>query len=588
MISNDENFALSWQAAHAELMRQLSYAWPAETQRTIQQAATDPPRSLNPLVGLAPDEVLNTLNELSQHSGNQPKLMAEQSAMLARDLSAILSGLSERAPSPKDKRFKHDQWQENPVFRTQMQLYLAWTDSCHGFIERTPADDDSRDRMRFVVDLITAAVAPSNSLMSNPAALEQAAQSGGLSIVAGFWNMVRDLIDNQGMPALVDKAAFKVGENLGITPGRVVLKTAMIELIQYQATTPEVHARPQLLIPPVVNKPYLMDMAPGRSLIEYLLAQGFSVFALSWRNPGPEHRHWGLNEYVAALIEACQAVCDIAESRDLNAHGICGGARIMSAMLGYLAATGNAIIHAASLIVVNLITDESSPGLFASPEAIAAARKKSAAAGVLDGNDIVRAFTWARPGDLVWNNWVNNYLLGNPPPAYDVLYWTGDVTRLPARLHADLLDIYTGNHFNQAGRIRVLGQPIDLAQVTCEKYVVAGNSDHISPWDRAYQSAQLFGGDFKFVLNVGGHIQTIINPPGNPKNRYYTQAGRSSGDITPEAWLDKADSLQTTWWEDWSRWIAARSGPLQPAPATLGNKSYPPGVPAPGEYVLET
>jgi polyhydroxyalkanoate synthase len=539
----------------------------------------------NPFIGLRPQDVVATAQQIGVQALRQPGLVLEQEAALARELIAALSGRGKTDLPQGDKRFLDASWRDNPFYRIALQGYLAWGKALSGFVDRSGLDARTKERANFVVSLMTDALAPTNTLLGNPAALKKIIDSGGTSLLAGLQNMLADLGANGGMPAQVDKQAFRIGENLAVTPGAVVFRNEVLELIQYTPTTPEVYSRPQLFVPPQINKFYAFDLSPGKSLIEYLVKGGFQVFMVSWRNPTAAQCEWDMATYVAALLDAISAIRDITGSEDVNVHGACSGAMTMSALLGHLAARGQERINAATLMVAVLdSTADSQLGLFATPEALAAAKHNSSAKGVLEGEEMGRVFAWMRPNDLVWNYWVNNYLMGNPPPTFDVLYWNNDSTRLPARFHAQLLDIFTGNLFTKGGALSILGTPIDLAEVRCDKYVVAGVTDHITPWKGVYNTARVFGGNTEFVLSSSGHIQSLINAPGNPKAKFYL-----NGALPPDAeqWLAGANAVSGTWWEHWQQWLAERSGEKRPAPAALGSERYLPGVKAPGTYVLE-
>lgn len=370
----------------------------------------------NPFIGLRPQDVLATVQQVGTQAAKQPGLVLEQEAALARELIAVLSGKGKTELPPGDKRFLDSSWRDNPFYRMTLQGYLAWGKALSGFVERSALDAKTKERANFVVGLLTDALAPTNTLLGNPAALKKIIDSGGASLLAGLQNMLADLGANRGMPAQVDKQAFRVGENLAVTPGAVVFRNEVLELIQYTPTTPEVYARPQLFVPPQINKYYAFDLSPGKSLVEYLVSGGFQVFMVSWRNPTAAQRHWDMDTYVAALLEAISAIRDITGSEDVNVHGACSGAMTMSALLGHLAAKGEKRVNAATLMVAVLdSTTDSQLGLFATPEAIAAAKHGSSLKGVLEGEEMGRVFAWMRPNDLVWNYWVNNYLMGNPP-----------------------------------------------------------------------------------------------------------------------------------------------------------------------------
>lgn len=539
----------------------------------------------NPFVGLRPCDILATAQQIGAQALRQPVLVAEQEAALTRELIAVLSGSAECAPPQGDKRFADPAWQDNTWYRMTLQGYFAWRNALTGFVDRSSLDPKSKERAQFVMSLFTDALSPTNTLLGNPAALKKIVESGGASLLDGLRNYLMDVLKNQGMPEQVDRTAFEVGKNLGTSPGAVVFRNEVLELIQYAPATEQVYGRPQLIVPPQINKFYVFDLSEGKSIVNYLVKNEFQVFVVSWRNPTAAQRDWDMDTYVAALVEAIAAIRDITGSDDVNLHGACSGAMTISALLGHLASRGEKTVNAATLMVAVLDnTAQSQLGLFATPEAIAAAKQNSTARGVLAGEEMGRVFAWLRPNDLVWSYWVNNYLLGKTPPAFDILYWNNDTTRLPAKLHGQLLDIFTGNLFSKPRALTVLGTPIDLSEVTCDKYVVAGMTDHITPWKGVYNTARSFGGTTRFVLSSSGHIQSLINPPGNPKAKFFVNPELPAN---ADAWLAAAQTEKDSWWSNWRDWLAARSGERQAAPASLGNERYPSGTTAPGTYVTQ-
>lgn len=537
----------------------------------------------NPFVGISGEDIAKTLGALGREVAAHPMLLVEQQAGLARELITIIAGQSDAKPATGDKRFADPAWQENPLYQRLAAGYVVWEKSLNDLIDKTAFDARTKEQARFITSLWTGALAPSNWLL-NPTALKRAVDTGGGSMVGGIRNMLSDLVSNGGMPSQVDKSAFKVGENLALSPGSVVWRNDVIELIQYSPSTDEVYARPTVLIPPQINKFYVFDLAPGRSLVEQLVKNGIQTFCVSWRNPTAEHRAWGLDTYVAALDQALAAVRDICGVADVNVMGACSGAMTQAALLGYYAASGRAgLVNAATMCVaVFESSSDTTIGLFASPQTVAAAKASSAAKGVLDGQEMGRIFAWLRPNDLVWNYWVNNYLLGNPPPVFDILYWNNDTTRLPARFHAEVIDISVEKKFRSG--FDVLGTRIDLGTVDVEKYVVAGITDHITPWKGVYGTMRMFGGASKMILSASGHIQSLINPSGNKKSRYYTNEARPE---SADEWLESATVTPGSWWDDWAAWTQERSGEKKPAPAELGSAGHPAIVPSPGTYVFE-
>jgi len=538
-----------------------------------------------PRVELHGGDVLATLRDLFGRAVKPPVLVLEQEAALARDLISVLTGSSQIAPEPGDKRFQDAAWQSNPVYHALLQWHLAWGRALGGLVERSGLEGAGKERARFAVSLLTDALAPSNALIGNPGALKKVVDTGGKSVIGGIRNMLRDLYVNQGMPAQVDMKAFEVGRNLGISPGAVVFRSEVMELIQYAPATAQVYERAQLLVPPQVNKFYVFDISPGKSIVEFLVGSGFQTFIISWRNPTPAQRDWGMDTYAEALLEAISVVRQITAMKEVNLHGACSGAMTMAALLGHLAETRQPLVKAATMMVALLDSRaESQLGTFVTPTTIAAAKRWSKRKGVLEGKDMGRIFAWMRPNDLVWNYWVNNYLLGNPPPVFDILYWNNDSTRLSARFHAEMLDIFAGNLLVQPGGFTVLGTPIDLSKVRCDKYFVSGITDHITPWKGVFNAARALGGKNEFILSSSGHIQSLINPPGNPKSKFFTN---SSATDDPEEWLAGAVPTAGTWWSHWGEWLKKRSGKQRAAPAALGSRKHPPREAAPGTYVHE-
>jgi polyhydroxyalkanoate synthase len=539
----------------------------------------------NPFIGLRPRDILETVGNIGGQAVKQPMLVLEQEATLARDLISVLSGNAEIAPPRGDKRFLDSAWKDNPFYRMALQGYLAWGSSLSSFVEKSGLDNLTKQRAQFVVSLLTDALAPTNTLLGNPAALKRVIDSGGASLLEGVKNLLADLTANQGMPAQVDRTAFELGKNLALSPGAVVFRNSVLELIQYAPATEEVYARPQMIVPPQINKFYIFDLSPGKSIVEYLVKSGFQVFVVSWRNPTAAQRDWDMDTYVAALLAAIAAVRDITGAPDVNLHGACSGAMTVAALLGHLAAIRQRLVNATTLMVAVLgATADSQLGLFATPQTIAAAKQNSRLKGVLEGQEMGRVFAWMRPNDLVWNYWVNNYLMGNAPPAFDILYWNSDTTRLPAKFHGQLIDIFVESQFQQPGVSEILGTPIDLSEVDCDKYVVAGITDHITPWKGVFSTARTFGGKTDFVLSSSGHIQSLINPPGNPKARFSLNPDLRE---SAEDWLAAAREVSGSWWDHWREWLTAHSGEMRAAPQSLGNERFKPGAKAPGIYVTE-
>jgi polyhydroxyalkanoate synthase len=506
----------------------------------------------------------------------------------AREVRSIARGTSTVAADPKDRRYADPAWKTNAWSKRAMQLHVATEARLVRLLDGSALDDRRKKQARFLVSVVADALAPSNSPLLNPAVLRKTVETGGTHFVTGIRNMVHDLRDNHQLPSQVDPTPFAIGTNVAGTPGQVVHRSEMFELIQYAPSQPKVYARPLVLSPPQVNKYYAVDLAPDKSLIKWAVDSGVQMFVVSWRNPGPDHASWSLADYVMALDEAVDAVREIAGSPDVNMWGICSGGMTLGAYLGWLAARGERKVANTCWGVCVLDTKaamtDTTLGLFTSPAAIRAAKARSLRRGMITGAEMARMFAWLRANDLIWNYWVNNYLLGNKPPAFDVLFWNNDTTRLPGRFHADLLGLFETNPFANPGELRIRGVPIDLRRVDVGAYVVGGITDHITPWRACYATARLFGNDATFVLANAGHLQSLVNPPGSGKS-FYVAAAADAGD--PDAWAAAHARSDGSWWPHWRTWIQARSGELVDAPAVLGSAVHPPLVAAPGTYILE-
>jgi polyhydroxyalkanoate synthase subunit PhaC len=516
----------------------------------------------------------------------RPWTVARRGAGYGGELAKIAIGQSDLAPSKKDRRFKDEAWRGNPAFRRLAQVYLAAGKTVDDLICDAALDERSERRVRFAAENVLDAIAPTNFPALNPAALKATLDTGGKNLAQGTANLVHDLSRRPHIPAMVDESAFTVGEDLALTPGAVVLRTELFELIQYEPSTPKVRTTPLLLVPPMINKFYIADIAPGRSMMEYFVGAGQQCFTISWRNPDERHAEWGLDDYASAVLESLDAVEAITGSKTSHVMGLCAGGITASCAIGHLAALGD-LDRIAGLTLGVCVLDNGNAGtvgaLVDRPTA-ATALAESQRKGYLDGRALAGVFAWLRPNDLVWNYWVNNYLLGKDPPAFDVLYWNADSTNMPHALHRDFMELSLANDLVRPGERVVLGTPIDLSKITVDSYQVAGISDHITPWQSNYRSTQLLGSDPRFVLSTSGHIAALVNPPGNEKASYQT-----NGDNPPEAeaWLRQATTHKGTWWDDYVAWLGKRSGPQKAAPKKLGGKGLKPLDPAPGLYVLD-
>jgi poly[(R)-3-hydroxyalkanoate] polymerase subunit PhaC len=531
---------------------------------------------------LAPGSAVKVGVGLARH----PRRVAARASSLATELRLVAAGRSQLAPAKGDRRFGDPAWEGSWLFRRLLQSYLALGETVDGLVSDADVDWRAERRARLTAGNVLDAVAPTNFPWSNPEVIKETVNTGGDNLVRGARRLARDLATPPRLPATVDTSKFEVGRNLAVTPGSVVLRNEVLELLQYKPSTERVREIPLLFIPPTINKYYILDISPGRSLVEHYVAHGHQVFMISWRNPGQEQGHFDLDTYAQAVAEARDAVASIAAQPKVNLAAACSGGIISAGLLGQLAATGE-LGGVASLTLMVCALDNETEGTMsalASRDVAAAAVAESARKGYLDGQALAGVFTWLRPNDLVWNYVVNNYLLGKAPPAFDILYWNQDTVRLAAGLHRDFIHVGLDNAFTHPGELEVFGQPVDLGVVDIDTYFVAGISDHIVPWESAYKGARLFGGNRRFVLSRSGHIQALVNPP-SPESR---ASFRVADDVfaEPDDFLAQAPQLQGSWWPDWDAWLTERAGELKRAPQTLGNRKNKAQAKAPGTYVL--
>jgi polyhydroxyalkanoate synthase len=512
----------------------------------------------------------------------RPDRAARRVGHLGAELARVASGRSELRPAKRDRRFADPAWQSSWLFRRLLQGHLAVGETVDDLISDAGLDWRYERQARFAAGNLLDALAPTNFPWSNPTVIKASVDEGGMNLVRGARHFLNDF---PRRPATVDTSRFGVGDNLALTAGSVVLRTEVLELIQYAPQTAEVREVPLLFAPPTINKYYVLDLAPGRSMVEWLVQQGQQVFAISWRNPDVEQGHFDLDTYAQAVLEARDAVAEITGQPAVHLNGACSGGLIGAGAVGHLAAEGRlGEIASLSLFVAALDNERAgTAAALANRELAAAAVAESARRGYLDGRALEGVFTWLRPNDLVWNYVVSNYLLGKEPPAFDVLFWNQDTVRLAAGLHRDFIKLGLENSFARPGALDVLGSPVDLGAVDVDSYVVAGLTDHIIPWENAYRSTQLLGGESRFVLSTSGHIQALVNPPAPDSRSSYRIADVNPA--APEAWAEKAATLPGSWWPDYDQWLAARSGELKRAPKRLGSTRHKAQAKAPGSYV---
>ncbi len=516
----------------------------------------------------------------------RPGRVAGRTKNLVTELAKVGVGRSELAPHEKDRRFAEDAWSKNPFLRRTLQSYLAVGETARGLVADAELGWGDGQRMGFIVDNLVEASAPSNNPLLNPRVIKRIVDTGGGNLVEGGRRFVRDFATAPRVPSMVEPDAFEVGTDLAVTPGVVVLRTDMFELIQYTPQTAKVSTVPLLIVPPTINKYYVIDLAEQRSLVEHLVRNGQQVSCISWRNPDARHADWGLDSYGRAVVEAMDAVQKIARADQIALLALCSGGMITSMVLAHLAAI-NDLDRVAAFSLAVTVLDQAQAGLpsaLLSRKAAAASTKLSQEKGYLDGRMLAEVFAWLRPNDLIWNYWVNNYLLGHAPKAFDILYWNADPVRMTAAMHRDFMELAVDNGLIEPGGSTMLGSEVDLGKVDVDAYVVAGIADHLCKWESCYRTTQLLGGDTRFVLSTSGHIASMVNPPGNEKASFQT-ASENPADALE--WLASASKVKGTWWDDYVAWLAERTGPVRNKPRRMGSAAYGPVCDAPGTYVLD-
>ena len=507
--------------------------------------------------------------------------MAEQNVGLN-----MLRRLSGDGAAPQafagDKRFSEPEWRSNPMLAGLVEDYRVRSDAALALVESSRLPEATRRKARFAMQLMCDAFAPSNVPWLNPGVLKEAGDTGGLSLVRGMQNYLDDVTNNEGYPRQVDRSGFELGVNLAATPGRVVMRNDLIELIAYDPQTPQVHEIPLLCSPPWINKYYIMDLAPGRSFVEWAVKNGHQTFMISYRNPDETMSHLRMGDYLQdGVIAALDAVQEITGAPRVNLAALCLGGTLALIVMAHLAALGQND-RIASATVTNTLIDFSIPGdlgIFTDEDTISKLEKRMRERGFLQASEMARTFDWMRSRDLIWSYVVNNWFKGKQPPAFDILSWNNDSTNMPVEMHSEYLRAcYLHNAIVKPGAFSIGGTPIDLGKITSPLYVLGAENDHIAPWHATYLTTQHVGGPAKYVLTNAGHIAGIVNPPGGKKTWHYTKAAAGRGE-SAEAWLESADRHHGSWWEDWAAWSAGHGGALR-QPYGL-----PGGEPAPGRYV---
>ena len=489
-------------------------------------------------------------------------------------------------PEAGDRRFASPEWQSSPVFDYVRQAYLLNSRFIRDLVEALPAEDEkTKDRARFLARQYIDALSPANFAATNPEFVRQAIESKGKSITDGINNLIRDY--GKGRISMTDESVFEVGRNIATSAGSVVFENEVMQLIQYAPLTDKVAVRPLLIVPPCINKYYILDLQPENSFVRYAVEQGNTVFLVSWRNVKDPQGHLTWDDYLEqGPIQAISVVRSICKVDQVNALGFCVGGTILSSALAVLAARGETPVASLTLLTTLLdFSDTGEIGLFIDEGSLATRDAAMGRGGIMKGSELAGVFSALRANDLIWNYVLSNYLKGQKPAPFDLLYWNSDSTNLPGPFACWYMrNLYLDNSLRAAGKLEMCGVRVDLGQVTVPNYLLATREDHIVPWQTSYQGTQLLGGESKFVLGASGHIAGVVNPASKNKRSYWV-GGDQRGDA--DAWLAGAEERKGSWWSDWSAWLKQYANGERAARAKPGNAKYKEIEPAPGRYVKE-
>jgi polyhydroxyalkanoate synthase subunit PhaC len=543
---------------------------PAEMTRALQQIWLDAVKN--------PDRAWATYTDFVQQYAQVMTAPALKFQGRSQESDAVITA------EKGDKRFSTPDWEQNPIFDALKQTYLlAATALLKTASEVEGLDEHQQRKLVFYLRQFLDAISPTNVLFTNPQVLHETVQSGGKNLVSGMEHLVRDL--QAGQMKMTDTDAFAPGRNLALTPGQVIYRNQLIELIQYTPTTEKVYALPLLFIPPWINKYYILDMQPQSSLIKFLVDNGYTVFVISWKNPDASMEEISFEDYLTlGPLSALDIIKEITDSPKINAVGYCIGGTLLSMVLPYLGAKGDETINSATFFVsLQDFTEVGDTSVFIDEPQVAYIEGQMLERGYLENRSMATMFNMLRANDLIWSNVVNNYLLGKEPPAFELLYWNADGTRMTRVAHSFYLrNTYLENNLIKPNKIVLKGVPIDLKQIHLDIYAVGAEQDHIVPWKSAWRISQLASGKVRFVLGGSGHIAGIINPPSKGKGYWINEKPVKNAD----RWLESAEQHKGSWWPDWLEWLKLRSGEQGASPST-GSTAHPPLTPAPGTYVLE-
>jgi polyhydroxyalkanoate synthase len=575
----------------------------------MSRPAPDPTRWLTDLVSTEhfpwPQlDVAETTKALMAATAPWTKAVADLTALqldavkaLTAPLTALVPGADAATGSIKDRRFAGEAWTKDPRYAAVARTYLAQTDLLRKALDTAPIDERSKAQWRFALNQVLDALSPANTLATNPEALQRAMETGGASLLEGARLFTEDLA--RGRIAMTDESAFEVGRNVGTTPGAVVFQNDVMQLIQYTPTTEQVHERPLVIVPPCINKYYILDLQPENSFVGHAVAEGHTVFLVSWRNTHPDESAQTWDDYVEqGALKALDVARAITGADKVNTLGFCIGGTVLATALAVRAARGEHPAASMTLMTTLLDFAESGDlGLLVTPEMVAAREAAVGDGGLVRGSEMAQVFASLRANDLIWPYVVKGYLKGQAPPAFDLLFWNSDATNLPGPMFCWYLrNCYLENNLREPGAVTVAGERVDLSGIELPTFLYASKDDHIVPWKSAYLSTQLLSGEVTFVLGASGHIAGVINPPAKNKRNYWVASGAGGAedgtptatlDADPDRWLEGAEKVPGSWWPNWYAWLAPHGGEKVDAPAQPGNAEHPPLEEAPGSYVRE-
>ena len=505
-------------------------------------------------------------------------------------MTAFWSGVfaaaqNDRTAAEDDKRFAHEAWRSDPRFDLIRRTYLAYSSFLLDSVDSARVDDKLKGQWRFAMRQFVDAMSPANFFATNPEAIRLAIESGGRSLSEGMGMFFQDMA--KGRISITDETAFEVGKNIAITEGAVVFENELIQVIQYSPSTPEVYARPFVIVPPCINKYYILDLQPQNSFVRYAVEQGHTVFLVSWRSITPELGHLTWDDYLAkGVMRAIDVAREVTGEDKVNALGFCIGGTLLASSLAVMKAKGEDKVASLTLLTAMLdFFDTGEIGLLLTDHSMAARELAIGNGGLMQGKELAFVFSALRANDLIWSYVVNNYLKGQAPSAFDLLYWNADGSNLPGPMFCWYVrNTYLENNLRVPGKTVQCGVPVDLTKIDCPTYVYASQEDHIVPWRTAYASTKLLSGDTTFVLGASGHIAGVVNPASKNKRNHWIN-GPLGGE--PEQWLSAAEKVAGSWWSNWSAWLAAYGGARIAARRELGSAAYPRIEPAPGRYVRE-